>query len=779
MAPDPPVLDWKVLHRATLEATVEGEVPLMPDSLHNARVFMAAVRRLTAYDGDGPPPMSLPLQGARAMARVVLGHPVVAGERRPDQVLQLFGEPDRRGREALAGRGDLPGAPGPMGADGPFDGLRDDALGFVVGGTLALGMVGEWHDDLADPLLTAALDLSPESLVLRTDLLDKPFGPPEVLPEWMERLDRLVDSLCWVGVMKAVLELGKYAGGASTSDAAGITSVSTGWVCPGGTIEIQGSGFTSGQPTGTTVYVPTGDGTCREAKVLSWSDKRITIEAPPGTRPGCVGFVRAGTGGFIGPNEVSGALTQCVGAVGQIWARGFDKIVGPIVTCPPCLPGGQNRLDLAGRPVVHTFSVTPASVEPGVQAVLSWNVEAAQTVTITRSSMSGPVPALPNPLPAQGSVTLPPFTGTTPTQATYLLTADNPCARVFADATLELTRRPRLKVAALEVVQSIQKTDNSVRLTARRRTAVRVYVDSGITDGFDLGDGPGMVSGLRASVLAENLDTGTVMTCGGPWDAGFLAGPAVDREMLNTSAVFDVPLAACEGRVRFRAVVEAPSTIPGAPPVSWAEGSVEVSFTAKQPQELLPLLVTDPLTTGTPATITDFFANLAGPHELQPFPEVGFVVNPPISVTLSPTDSLTVWSGWERFILRWATTFFLFPSQPVGGIRTGVVTNDAAYPWAGMAWPRIGALSPVMISVAGDPGTCAHELGHTYGLMHGNCGGPAGPYDGRLPLMTSDPGVNVVQRTLTPTGANELMTYCYPQWPTVEHWDAMFDRIPI
>ena len=50
-----------------------------------------------------------------------------------------------------------------------------------------------------------------------------------------------------------------------------------------------------------------------------------------------------------------------------------------------------------------------------------------------------------------------------------------------ADAQLEMTETPKLGIIRIEVVQSIQKVDNSVPLTASRRTAVRVFVDSGIT----------------------------------------------------------------------------------------------------------------------------------------------------------------------------------------------------------------------------------------------------------------------------------------------------------
>jgi hypothetical protein len=60
-----------------------------------------------------------------------------------------------------------------------------------------------------------------------------------------------------------------------------------------------------------------------------------------------------------------------------------------------------------------------------------------------------------------------------------------------------------------------------------------------------------------------------------------------------------------------------------------------------------------------------------------------------------------------------------------------------------------------------------------------NTCGAGWPYDGSLPLTISDPGLNIMTRTLFAAGTSESMSYCFPQWPSVEHWDRMFDRIPV
>jgi hypothetical protein len=94
-----------------------------------------------------------------------------------------------------------------------------------------------------------------------------------------------------------------------------------------------------------------------------------------------------------------------------------------------------------------------------------------------------------------------------------------------------------------------------------------------------------------------------------------------------------------------------------------------------------------------------------------------------------------------------------------------------------MALPRTGAPPPAFIVKSGDALCCAHELGHAAGLLHVNDGRAGLPWGG-LPLTISDPGLEVITRTLVPSGSTELMGYLIPQWPSIPHWDHMFNSIP-
>lgn len=690
------------------------------------------------------------------MSELVLGHPALRGEGRPKMQLRLFGQTDDDGLEILRGH----------------------SLGYLVAGAIALGMTGKGTDDeLAAGLIHAAAAPDPESLLQRANLLRERLfePPPPVIPEWLEEIDRFVERNCFAGVVKAVLELSRWAGSRSTSYATGISRVTPPNPCKDALVTLHGSGFGSQQPADVVVYVPTLSGGCREAKVESWSDTAVVVRAPADIGTGCAGFVKLG-GEYHEPQGVTGELTTCVGAAAEIWTRGFDRVGTPVVSCPPCLPSHQNWIQAGGRPIVNRFQFTPDLVEPGGQPTLTWNVSNATDVQIT--TISGPPLAVPTPVPLAGLITLAPVAGLAPVTGQYRLTATNACGVTTAAAEFSMRRTPLLSVTRIEVVQSIQTPTNTVRLVANRRTAVRVFVDSGISDGFDFGTGlgPNRVGDLHAVLVAENLDTGAVLDCGWPWAGPRQAGPGLNRDVLTDSINFDVPLAACNGNVQFRATIMQPGP-PGSAAAAPASGSVDVSFTPKSLQMFLPFLITDPSSASPAPTMADFYTCLTGPAEAHPFPENGFIVNPELPVTLSGAEALRRSENWNWLLVGIQINTFLFASQPVGGVRMAIVPNDSAYPWSGMALPRTGAGVPTLLVKAGDAQTCTHELAHAAGQLHVNCGGAAGPYGG-LPLTISDPGLNVTTRTLFPSGSNEAMSYCYPQWPSILHWEHMFNSIP-
>ena len=169
----------------------------------SAQAFVAQVFRIGSWRAELPPPTSFSLEGARAMSELVLEHPAVRGDGLPDMQLRLFGQTD----------------------DGGLEVLRDHAVGYLISGAVALSLTGE--DYLATGLIHAAADPASESLLLRANLLRQRLfePPPHVIPEWLEPIERFVRRNCFAGVLKAVLDIGKWAGSRSTSYSIGITKV--------------------------------------------------------------------------------------------------------------------------------------------------------------------------------------------------------------------------------------------------------------------------------------------------------------------------------------------------------------------------------------------------------------------------------------------------------------------------------------------------------------------------------------------------------------------------
>ncbi len=679
----------------------------------------------------------------------------------------------------------LPPAP-PAGSEAtvhidPFGTELPPALGLhpgelFVATASALAVVGGIGTAALQRALLQATDASQRGFDLRGLLGGgKPvFEPPRLPPEWLLPPKRLQDSLCAASVTKAALGLGKF--GKATSDALGITGLSSRTGCPGLALQILGTGFGATAPAGTTVLVPSRGGGCIAARVLSWSDQVVRVELPADVGAGCVGFLRSsGEGASLEAiDQLAGEITRCFGPAMLRWGDKLSRFGVGVTPCPPCLPGDVNRLQSGGSPTIDFFEAGSPVVEPGTAVTLGWSCTNASSVSLQRVGVIGPWSAPPQPLAASGSVNLGPFLGTQPVVAVYQLTASNGCGSVRRVVTVLLSRRAPVAVTAIEVVQAVQRADNSLPLVANRRTSVRVFVSSGLADGFDFGAGPNVLPGVQVRLRALDPARGINIDAGLPWNLPHDAPAVPDRLLEDAALHFELPLAACTGSVELRASVEA--SLPG----GWkavASGSVNVRFEARPRQAILPILVADGLTPLPAPSLASLTNNLAGSQRYQPFAEDGFTINPPLSLTTPPFVDLRTGFGWSLLTTMLTTAIATSPSS--GGVRCAIVPQSSAYPWGGMAIPRILVTAPSLICQADLPGVFAHELGHAYGLMHVNCGGPAGPFEARLPLMTDEPGIDWSDRSFKPAGSDELMSYCAPDWTSTAHWNIVFGAIPI
>jgi hypothetical protein len=774
-------------------------------SLEACRRFSLAVTGpvvggdLDAWPGDG--------EGARAVRRLLFAHPSFEQGRR----VQFTGA--TLGRQA---------------ADpAEFDARRETAE-FLAVGLSALSAEGPLDARQMTALFGVAFGADAWSRFTRAAVLGLPRGldldlnfeiPPRLID--LESLDR---RACVRGLQDAALDLTAGAR-AARAWATGITALDPPTGCAGDVIVIRGDGFGATRPDGVVVMFPRKSGGCAEARVTAWSDDAVTVVVPDVAGPGCVGFAEPGTPPSVEAALVfAGELERCIGPAAFRVSNKIRVLAGiaPPPPCPGCLDGGANRFS-GGPAVIDAFTANSGHdvvVEPGGLVVLQWTVRNAQTISLTRTSQQGPFAPPPTPLPASGRLEVGPFTGNAEVSATYRLTAANGCATDARTVVVHLRKTPNLSIAAIEIVQVIQRPNNSVRLVAGKRTVARVFVDSGVSDGFNFGSGPDIVPdivpGIVGNVLVFPAGRG-FGTSGTPLNSGTaLAVPAAirNRNLPLHSLTIELPVADLEGPVRIDAsvAVAGHENDVGGP---WkAVGSATVVFQPRPPQEVLPFLVSDFLNLLAAPPLSAYAASLQEARKRFPVDEVGFIVHPALPLVasnfLGSPYNLASATDWGLLLFDIMNLVFLFPSTPTGGIRTALVPRsdgtliDAAgntipaYGVNGMASPRVGAYAPTMICQAALPGTFAHEMGHTMGLGHAPCPAPPGmpgggcmtPPDGidsRLPGRTDETGFDVPAGLVINTGRGEMMSYCgdlsacpgATRWPSIVTWDLSFNTLPI
>ena len=342
--------------------------------------------------------------------------------------------------------------------------------------------------------------------------------------------------------------------------------------------------------------------------------------------------------------------------------------------------------------------------------------------------------------------------------------------------------KPTLAIRAIEVVQVLQRPGNSVRLVRSKLTAVRVFVESGVSNGFDAGAGenrwPGVVGELRA------VDPTTGTTIAGPLSpvsGAIVARPPdeIDRNLATHSLNFVMPLVAATSsslRLDARVFVSGHRTDAG----GWtASGSTTVATVPRAQQEITPILIATPFEgDATGPTLPLFITTLlAGALPRMPLPR--FQVHPPIRwVWPGPLGDRLTWSG----LLAQIMTAIIITGTRQGGIRAGFVTLPASTSVLGVGSPRAAFVGPAFVS-SPLPVTLAHEMAHAHGVWHSRCLGIETEVDESVPGRTNAVGMDVATGSVLFEGSPELMgsSSCPggPRWPSTVTYDRIFDTGPI
>lgn len=613
--------------------------------------------------------------------------------------------------------------------------------------------------------------------------------PPLPLPGGPNDLCGLIKDACRFLVIGGISGL-THVPGPSTYTT-GIASVSPATACYGDEVTINGSGFGPSQPADVDVIIGTV-----VVPVVSWSatGTKIVIKVPLGTASGCVAFrnrtleaLRAEA--FAANGEAIASIAEGLACLGQ---HGFWPKAPPLKpSTAPCT--AANFLSI-GPPVV-SFSASSAQVTPGTQVFLSWSVQNATTFRVRRTSPAGPFIDVTN--PPGTSASLGGFAGTQDTNATYELTATNSCGTTTRTVTVRLRQPPTLAILGVEVVQSVQRfafgnpaQQNTVRLAARKRTMVRVYVDSGISNGFDNGAGPNLQPNVtgRVNVFPPGASAGTtavLRTAGGTISARPQA--TINRDRLDHSLNFELPSNLIEGAVRLevRVWVTGHENEVGTGWNPW-DTPLTVNFQPRRAQPVVRIFVRDTNQNLAVPTTAQYETSRTGARARFP---VAFAAGMPVFIapgfeTINSAHDLRTRAGWENLLDDIADIADGFVDN--GEIWTALVPNQANYNVNGIG--TLGGTQPHMVARAALPATFAHELGHNFGFMHANCGLQAGDTpDSRIPASTEDTGMDVFRTFVIPNATSELMSTCTPtwagatfqdRWPSIAFWDIVFDALP-
>lgn len=403
-----------------------------------------------------------------------------------------------------------PGMPGDLNLPAPGDipGIPGGIPGFP-------GVPGGKHPgipDVDDPLHDRLADLIAKLL---QGIKKRPHWDPDlydhVYPWWRPPIE-FIDPRWW-DLVRCFLEVQRQlrirnepppARPARVVWADGITAVTLTGACGGSTVQITGAGFGATQPAGVVLVLPTLAG-CRPVPPASWSDTQITAVLAADVASGPVGFADAA---YVAAYDAWAAAHNAADDVlSRLHCAPYvPRSVPPFGECPPSSVINGIR---AGAPVITAFTAnfeTLLALEPGVPIQLRWTVKNAETVTVERTSGSGPLFAgsttLSNPVATSYGLGTPWYTSVQ--TWTYQITATGPCGGpVSRTVTVVATKRPGLRIDSIEVTQSIQTVPQAVRLVESKPTVVRVTVRHALA-----GFGGNTVPNVRGRIRVRGVNVG-------------------------------------------------------------------------------------------------------------------------------------------------------------------------------------------------------------------------------------------------------------------------------
>ncbi len=460
-----------------------------------------------------------------------------------------------------------------------------------------------------------------------------------------------------------------------------------------------------------------------------------------------------------------------------------------------------------GIPVVHSFTVegetSLAVVEPGAEVTANFVTSIGNGTTASLSVFDGGtrlvnITGLPG--GAHTRTFHVPATEKPLTLRVVVAVGNDTCGGSDAEIALIVAQQPKLLIHSMEVTQGIQRLDNTVRLAARRRTLVRVYPTSGLSN-FSYVDGvsrglPGVTGTL--TIWRGDQKLAVVAPTNPPFTVRGLTFPYA-REDPNGSLNFSLPSNLLSGALRLEARLEIGAPRP--PGVECktnnctTQRSVDVHFEPVRGISLVRILIND-ASRGLPApTQAEFQTAMLGAVSRFPVPDDGWQVRiAPGLQSITVDRNLNTEEGWQDLLEdlddvagdtddswnhRWVGLLpALRPGERLFANGIGRTTTTDR------PWPLSNDYLTMAV-LAGRPETFAHELGHTFGMQHAGCpflgqtGAPKN-VDAGLPPMIEEVAIDLLTNQTYQAGiSGDLMSYCSGsgRWPSIVTWHRLLDKV--
>lgn len=321
----------------------------------------------------------------------------------------------------------------------------------------------------------------------------------------------------------------------------------------------------------------------------------------------------------------------------------------------------------------------------------------------------------------------------------------------------------RLRIERVEFVQSMQRTDNSVPLIAGKRTLVRVFVSSGRADMIPIV--------VRGSLNVQYPDAAIASTSEMAPGAAIADG-SQNRDDLTSSLNFILPSNSSVGTATVQIRVFVPDH--EAEVGYFAEFTTEATFVAPRGIAIRPFLIAVPARDLGLPSLDAATTVLTAAQQRLPMVEGLRVVPFSAYEYLLPFGDAP---SWRNLLYTVGTVLprinigFLGQTDYIH-VAFVLTPRDSATGGMGMYSPFINIPSAVCgmsDDLDASAEVCAHEMGHALGLNHALCGDPLPPvpWSSRLQITTEEPGWFASRNRMVAAGVPEMMTYCYPRWPSI------------